>query len=78
MNFNSFAKSSFFSKNLPKSMGSVAPFVWGSPDDEAPEYLRFVKSKFAKVPLAPFVWGFARFPKNLICELLSAHDMIMY
>lgn len=50
-------KSSEFSNDLPKSMVSVAPFVWGSPEDQAPEGLRFIKAKYAKVPLAPFVWG---------------------
>lgn len=50
-------KSSDQSNDLPKSMVSVAPFVWGSPEDQAPEGLRFVKARFAKVPVAPFVWG---------------------
>jgi hypothetical protein len=57
LDFNALAKSTDFSHDLPKSMVSVAPFVWGSPDDQAPEDLRFVKAKYAKVPLAPFVWG---------------------
>jgi len=57
MNLNAAAKSSDLPIDLPKSMVSVAPFVWGSPNEEAPEDLRFVKAKFAKVPLAPFVWG---------------------
>jgi hypothetical protein len=57
LNGNAAVKSSDFSNDLPKSMVSVAPFVWGSPDDQAPEGLRFVKARFAKVPVAPFVWG---------------------
>jgi len=57
LDFKAVAKSSEFSNDLPKSMVSVAPFVWGSPEDHAPEGLRFIKAKFAKVPLAPFVWG---------------------
>ena len=65
---NAVANSNDFSNDLPKSMVAVAPFVWGSPDDEAPEYLRFVKAKFAKVPLAPFVWGS---PDDVKCYVKS-------
>jgi hypothetical protein len=57
LNSNAGFKSSDFSDDLPKSMVSVAPFVWGSPDDQVPEGLRYVKARFAKVPVAPFVWG---------------------
>ena len=57
LNSNAGFKSSDFSDDLPKSMVSVAPFVWGNPEDLAPEGLRYVKAKFAKVPVAPFVWG---------------------
>lgn len=42
---------------VSKSMISPAPLVWGSPDDQIPEYLKFVKARFAKVPVAPFIWG---------------------
>ena len=49
---NAVANSNDCSNDLPKSMVAVAPFVWGSPDDEAPEYLRFVKAKFAEAKYA--------------------------
>jgi len=35
----------------------VAPFVWGSPDETAPESLKNIKAENANVPVAPFVWG---------------------
>ncbi|MDO8994357.1 hypothetical protein [Daejeonella sp.] len=50
-------KSSDFSNDLPKSMVSVAPFVWGSPDDII-DSIKSVKGfKNLNVPVAPFVWG---------------------
>lgn len=57
LNTQALNKGSYFINDLPKSIVSVAPFVWGSSEDEAPEDLRFVKAKFAKVPVAPFVFG---------------------
>jgi len=59
LSFNTRAgnKGSYFTNDLPKSMVAVAPFVWGSPEDQAPEDLIFVKARFAKVPLATFVLG---------------------
>jgi len=57
LNNNAAVKSSEFSYEVPKSMVSVAPFVWGSPDDMAPLNLRFVKAKYSKVPVSPFIWG---------------------
>lgn len=43
-------------KNRDKSNAvSVAPFVWGDPEEAAPAEL--VEGKKAVVPVAPFVWG---------------------
>jgi len=36
---------------------SVAPFVWGDLETEAPHDLGNLKAKYALVPVAPFVWG---------------------
>ena len=41
----------------PRHLVAHAPTVWGNPDELAPLELGFVKAKYAKVPLAPFVWG---------------------
>jgi len=45
------------SSDKPKKTVSVSPFVWGSPDESAPEEIKLLKAKFAMVPKAPFVWG---------------------
>ncbi|SKB42822.1 hypothetical protein [Daejeonella lutea] len=43
-------------KNRDKSATvSVAPFVWGDPEDAVPAELKEVKK--VMVPVAPFVWG---------------------
>ena len=44
-------------KNKTSSVVPVALFVWGNPDDPAPEELKLLKAKNALVPRAPFVWG---------------------
>lgn len=45
-------------KNREKtSVVSVAPFVWGDPEKEAPHELGTLKAKNALVPVAPFIWG---------------------
>lgn len=40
-----------------RSSVAVAPFIWGTPEAEAPAGLRTLKAKNAFVPIAPFVWG---------------------
>ena len=45
-------------KNRVKTSGvSVAPFVWGDVETEAPQELGTLKAKNALIPVAPFVWG---------------------
>ena len=45
-------------KNRVKTSSvSVAPFVWGDPETEAPIELGTLKAKNALVPVAPFIWG---------------------
>ena len=45
-------------KNRVKTSGvSVAPFVWGDLETEAPHDLGNLKAKNALIPVAPFVWG---------------------
>ena len=36
---------------------ATSPFIWGSPEVDAPLGLGFVKAKNALVPIAPFEWG---------------------
>jgi len=58
--FLTFSLSAFandHSKDKPKNSVAVSPFVWGSPDEDAPEEIKLLKAKFALVPKAPFVWG---------------------
>ena len=45
------------SNDKPKNLVAVSPFVWGSPDESAPEEIKLLKAKFAMVPKAPFIWG---------------------
>ena len=45
-------------KNREKTSAvSIAPFVWGDPEKEAPHELGTLKAKNSLVPVAPFVWG---------------------
>ena len=44
-------------KKNKNSLVSVAPFVWGDPETEAPAGLEFLKAKYALVPIVPMVWG---------------------
>jgi hypothetical protein len=45
------------SNDKPKNLVAVSPFIWGNPDESAPEEIKLLKAKFAMVPKAPFVWG---------------------
>ncbi|SDL67817.1 hypothetical protein SAMN05421813_101179 [Daejeonella rubra] len=55
--FSLSASANDHSNDKPKSLVAVSPFVWGSPDESAPEEIKLLKAKFALVPRAPFVWG---------------------
>jgi len=56
------------SSDKPKKTVSVSPFVWGSPDESAPEEIKLLKAKFAMVPKAPFVWGYANESTPIIVD----------
>lgn len=69
--FLAFSLSAFandHSNDKPKSTVAVSPFVWGSPDESAPEEIKLIKAKFALVPKAPIVWGDANEPAPKVVE----------
>lgn len=53
----------------PVSKVSVAPFVWGSPEESEPVELKNVKAKYANVPVSPFYFGDAN--ENPPAELVN-------
>jgi len=59
LSFSAFAagSDSKLSPEHPKYVVANAPLVWGDSLELPPIELEFVKAKYAKVPLAPFVWG---------------------
>ena len=69
--FLAFSLSAFandHSSDKPKQTVSVSPFVWGSPEESAPEEIKLLKAKFAMVPKAPFVWGYANESTPIIVD----------
>lgn len=59
LSLNTFASSLDLKISMehPKRMVANTPLVWGSAQEAAPVELRFVKAKYAKIPLDPFIWG---------------------
>lgn len=55
----------------PATAVTVAPFIWGNPEENAPIELKNVKAKYASVPVAPFFPGDANeiAPSDLITDV---------
>ena len=60
LNTESFSKEKVMDDHTKKSVKSyipVSPRNWTIGDLETPDHLKFVKAKYALVPVAEFVWG---------------------